>query len=234
MRSTFAATALCLLLAGCSQTQLGDGSLATGSTIPPAEGTKVATLPNCPQPLGSIVIEDRQNPTLAELGLPSPTPVLQNFVAESKCFQIVDPAAAAIAAGRGKRKSPSPDYVLGAEIVSQNPNAGGGSVNLGSILPGRAGQVLQSVSVNTSIVKTTLTLADTRSGLQVAIIPGQAQSTDVGATIGGLTRRADISIGAYAETPIGRTASAALLDAYVKLVKHMQAQPARPVASAKR
>lgn len=225
-----------LLAGGCAQTELGNGAVATGSTIPLSNDAKVAKLPSCPQPLATLALEERSIAALTTMGLTSPTPILSAYISESNCFQIVDPNAAAIAARQGgKRKPIVPDYLLIADILSENPNAGSATANVGSLLPGVAGQYLQSVSVNTSEVKTTLTLADTRTGLQVGHIFGKAQSTDIGATFGGFTRHGNVSFGAYAETPIGRTTSAALLDAYIKLVRHVQNLPA-PVAavSAKR
>ena len=234
MQLAISVLALALIAGGCAQTQLGDGSIATGSTVPASSDTKAAQVPSCAQPLATLALEERQIAALATLGLTSPLPVLQAYVSESGCFQIVDANAAALAARHsGKRKAVVPDYVLTADILSQNPNAGGATANVGSLLPGAAGQVLQSVSVNTSEVKTTLTLADTRTGLQVAHVQGLAQSTDLGASFGRLTRHGGVSFGAYAETPIGRTTSAALLDGYIKLVRHVQGMP-KQVASAKR
>lgn len=223
------------LVAGCAQTQLGDGSVTTGSTLPPSADTKVAQAPKCAQPLATLAIEDKPIEVLATLGLTSPTPLLRAYISESSCFQIVDPNAAAMVAQHGgKRKAVTPDYVLSADILSENPSAGGMSANVGSLLPGMAGSVLQSVSINTSEVKTALTLVDTRTGLQVAHIHGKAQTTDVGASFGRVTRHGGVSVGAYSDTPIGRTTSAALLDAYGKLVRHVQDMPKAKVASAKR
>lgn len=223
-----------IVLGGCAETQLGDSSVATNSTLPPTKETKVAKVPSCAKPLATVALEERPIAVLANLGLTSPLPVLQAYVAESNCFQIVDANAAAIAARHGARHKPIvPDYVLTPDILSQSTNSGG--ANVGSFLPGVAGQVLQSVSVSTSEVATTLTLADTRSGLQVAHITGNARTTDVGASFATVSRRGGVSFGAYAETPIGRTASAALLDAYIKLVKHVESTPKpKAVASTKR
>lgn len=242
MRHVPAALVLTLAITGCSQTQVGDttvaesSSISTGSTSrAAADENKAAQVPKCPQPLATLALEDRQIAVLSTFGLSSPVPVLQSFVSESGCFQVVDANAAAIAARHGgRRKAVVPDYVLTADILSQNPNAGGASVNVGSFLPGAAGQVLQNVSFNTSEVKTTLTLADTRTGLQVAHVNGMAQTTDVGASFGGFGRHGGMSFGAYADTPIGRTTSAALLDAYAKLVRHVQAMPKRVASAARR
>lgn len=230
-----------LVVGGCAETQIGSAnqngsaSLTTGAAPPKSSEGKVAQVPKCAHPLATLALEERQIAALATMGLTSPLPVVQAYVSESNCFRIVDPNAAAIAARHGAKGKPVvPDYVLTADILSQNANAGGATANVGQFLPGVAGQVLQSISVNVSEVKTTLTLADTRSGLQVAHVLGQAQTTDVGASFGQFTRHGSVSFGAYGETPIGRTTSAALLDAYVKLVQHVQALPPKAVASARR
>lgn len=232
MRYAPIALSFAILVGGCAQTQLGDGSVTTGSTVPPSAEQKVAQLPRCQQPLATLAIEERQIEALAALGLTPPTPVIRAYVSESNCFQVVDPNAAEIAARYGAKQKPVvPDYLLTANIVSENPNAGGGTANVGSFLPGGAGRFLQSVSINTSEVKTTLTLSDTRTGLQVALINGQAQTTDVGFSFGQVTRRGAVSFGAYSDTPIGRTTSAALLDAYIKLVRHVESLPKPVIAS---
>ena len=234
MKLAWLAPVAVLFVAGCAETQIGSAKLETGATPARTAEGKVAQAPKCMQPLATLALEERPITALATMGLSSPLPVVQAFVADSNCFRIVDPNAAAIDARHGARGKPVvPDYVLTADILSQNANAGGASANVGQFLPGVAGQMLQSVSVNMSEVKTTLTLADTRSGLQVAHVTGMAQTTDVGASFGQFTRHGSINIGAYGETPIGRTTSAALLDAYIKLVQQVQTMP-KAVASVRR
>ena len=150
--------------------------------------------------------------------------MLNTMVSQSGCFLIVDQNAAAFARGN---KAVTPDYLLSADILAQNPNSGGFTAGgIGGFLPGMAGTIASSVSVKTSEVQTALYLSDTKTGLQVTSVTGHAQTSDVGMSF---TRfaRTDVSIGAYADTPIGKTTTTAFIDAYIKLVNHVKASPKR-------
>lgn len=216
------------LLAACSQTSgNNDGNgLVTGAN--PGAGSNQAKVeaPRCDQPLGTIALVEKQISTLDDLGLPSPLPMLNTMISQSNCFQIVDQAAAQIARQHGgKRKAPTPDYLLSADILAQNPNSGGFSTGgLSQYLPGIGGSIAGSLSVNTSEVRTALFLSDTKTGLQVTSVQGYAQTTDVGANLAKFAKT-DIRLKAYSDTPIGQTATAAFVDAYAKLVNFVRASP---------
>jgi len=220
-----------LLLAACAQTTVGGGDgapLVTGST--PDGREKRAELPQCTQSLGVVALVEKNISVLEALELPSPLPMLNTMISQSGCFQIIDGHAAAIARdqrgkGKSKAKTITPDYLLSADILAQNPDAGGfDTSSFGSFLPGIGGKIASSVSVKTQEVKTALYLSDTKTGLQVTSVTGHAQTADVGATV---TRfgRVDVDVGAYSNTPIGKTATAAFLDAYIKLVNRVKAAP---------
>jgi hypothetical protein len=231
MFSRVMACAFALLLAGCAQTSVGDGGdLATGSTRAANEKAKTE-LPRCPQPLATVALVERRISVLEELELTTPLPVINAMISESGCFQIVDEVASDIARGRGgKQKRITPDYTISADILAQNPNAGSFDTGvLSSFLPGMSGKVAGSVSVRVSEVKTILFLSDTKTGLQLASVTGQAQTADFGGSVSRFART-KVNIGVYADTPIGQTASAAFLDAYIKLVDRMKAAPPKVVA----
>ena len=212
---------LCALLLGaCTSSNNDSGSIVTGSG-PGANDQAKVELPQCPHPLGTVALVERQISVLEEMGLSSPLPLLNTMVSQSNCFQIVDQAAAQFAKRSGK-KGPTPDYLLSADILAQNPNSGGFDTGaISSFIPGIAGSVAGSLSVKTSDVKTALYLSDTKTGLQVASVTGHAQSADVGASISRFART-DVKLRAYNDTPIGKTTAAAFLDAYVKLVNHVK------------
>ncbi len=222
--------AMCaMLLAACAQTTVGGGDgapLVTGAT--PDGREKRAELPQCTQPLGVVALVEKRISVLEALELPSPLPMLNTMIALSGCFQIVDSHAAAIARdqkGKGRGKGIAPDYLLSADILSQNPDAGGlDTGSFGSFLPGIGGKIAGSLSVKTQEVKAALYLSDTKTGLQVTSVTGHAQTADVGANMTRFGRTA-VDIGAYSNTPIGKTATAAFLDAYIKLVNHVKTAP---------
>ena len=220
-----AAVLLCALLAGaCTTNQDGD-QFVTGSNGPGLKENAKVELPQCAQPLGTVALVEKQISVLDELGLPSPLPMLNTMISQSGCFQIVDHAAAKLARGKGKSKGPTPDYLLSADILAQNPDAGGVDTGvLSSFLPGIGGSVAGSVSVKVSEVRTALFLSSTKTGLQVTSVQGFAQTADVGANISRIAKT-KVKLGAYTDTPIGQTATAAFLDAYVKLVNFVKASP---------
>ncbi len=222
---------LCALLAGaCTTNQDGD-QLVTGSNGPGLKENAKAELPQCTQPLGTVALVEKQISMLDELGLPSPLPMLNTMISQSGCFQIVDQEAVKLA--RGKGKGPKPDYLLSADILAQNPDAGGVNTGvLSSFLPGIGGSVAGSVSVKVSEVRTALFLSSTKTGLQVTSVQGFAQTADVGANISRIAKT-KVKLGAYTDTPIGQTTTAAFLDAYVKLVNFVKASPGPVKASPK-
>lgn len=217
---------LCVLLLGaCTQTNVNDGgSIVTGAA--PGGGEVKVELPQCTKSLGTLALVERRISVLEELGLTSPLPMLNTMISQSGCFQIVDRSAAEVARERGgKRKGITPDYLLSADILAQNPDASGlNTSSIGSFIPGIGGSVAGALSVKTSEVKTALYLSDTKTGLQVTSVTGNAQTTDVGASVSRFART-DVNIGVYADTPIGKTTTAAFLDAYIKLVKHVKGAP---------
>jgi hypothetical protein len=213
------AVLLCALSAGaCTANGNGSNSLLTGATGP---GVKEAEVPQCAQPFGTVALAEKKIPALEKLGLPSPSPLLNTFISQSGCFQIIDQEAAKL--GGGKGKGPTPDYLLTADLLEQNPNAGGiKSDDFSSFIP--KSPVKGSASVKTAEVRTALFLSDTKTALQVASVQGYAQSADVAGSVDKINKT-NVKLGAYTETANGKAATAAFLDAYVKLVNFMKAKP---------
>jgi hypothetical protein len=224
------AVVLCALLAGaCSGNGNGNNSLLTGATA--ATGaTKEAEVPRCAQPFGTVALAEKKIPALEKLGLPSPSPLINTFISQSGCFQILDQEAAKLAKGKGG-KAPTPNYLLTADLLEQNPNAGGiKSDDFASFIP--SNPVKGSASVKVAEVRTALFLSDTTNGLQLASVQGYAQSADVGGSVDKINTT-NVKLGAYTETANGKAATASFLDAYIKLVDFMKTKQPK-VAAAKR
>jgi hypothetical protein len=215
------AVLLCALLAGACTVNGNGDSLATGASGPGLNENAKAEVPRCAQPFGTVALAEKKIPALEKLGLPSPSPLLNTFISQSGCFQIVDQEAAKLGGGKGKGRTP--DYLISADLLAQNPNAGGiKSDNFSSFIP--SSPVKGSVSVKASEVRTALFLSDTKTGLQVTSVQGYAQSADVAGSVDKINKT-DVKLGAYTETANGKAATAAFLDAYVKLVNFMKAKP---------
>lgn len=231
-RSALLVFSLASIVSGCSQTDLsGGGSIATGAVGAEDAKKQTVALPKCDAPLGRVELVDKQSPVLAAAGLTSPVPVVQLMIQESGCFQIVDRSLAL--SGRGKSKGPAIDYFLTPEVLEQNENAGGIAGGAGKFLPGIAGTIASSIDVKTSKAETVISLTDASNGVQILAAKGVASTNDVGVTLERGVRGFGAGAGVYSSTPIGKTTAAAFLDAYIKLVKQVQALPPLKVASAK-
>lgn len=167
---------------------------------------------------------------LAQQGMTTvdPLPLLKLLAAQSGCFQVVDRGEGfnaiqrerQIAAG-GQTTGQGPgatliasDYVLVAQIVHQDENAGGIG-GIGGGLFGAGGGFKQSKKE----AQVMLTLSRVSTGTQEAIASGQARKKDIGIALGGLLGMGIGALGGgYESSDIGKVTAAALLDGYNKLV----------------
>lgn len=121
------------------------------------------------------------------------------------------------------------DFVVTPEVQFSEQNAGGAGgalVGIGS-LSGPIGMIAGAVAggVKFKQAQTTLILADTRSGVQLAAAQGSSEKADLaigglGAGSGGLA-----AMGAYGNTAEGKVVAAAFLDAYNNMVGTIRNSP---------
>ena len=181
-------------------------------------------------------------PGLSQAGLPSPIPLLKLMMSRSNCFQVVDRGRASEAMKRerelmmqgelregsnlGAGQMVAADYLLTPDVVFQDTNAGGGGFGglLGMLGP--LGLLASAVKTENLEAQTVLTLTDVRTGLQKGVAEGNARKRDISFGLGGLGGFGTLGIGAvggaYASTDVGKIVSAALLDAFNKLVASAQ------------
>lgn len=169
------------------------------------------------------------------MGAVDPLPLLKLLAAQSGCFQVVDRGEAfnaiqrerQIAAG-GQTTGAGPgatltasDYVLVAQIVQQDGNAGGvGGIGGGTF--GGGGGFKQTKKE----AQVLLTLSKVSTGVQEAVASGQARKKDTGLVLGGLLGLGLGAIGgAYESTDLGKVTAAALLDGFNKLVIQLRSRP---------
>jgi hypothetical protein len=233
----FIAVAVSCPLAGCSQTNMGEGSsVVTGSTEPQGSQQQAAQLPKCDKPLGRIALVEKQIPALEQLGLTSPVPLIRLMIAQSGCFQVVDRGQAmaniaeerALSGKGGTGKLAAADYFITPDIVTQNANSGGLAGGAGALLPGVAGVIAGGLTTKSSEAQTVLYLVEGKSGVQVVAATGSAKTNDMNWALGGINGTAAIGAagGGYSNTEIGKTTAAAFLDAYANLVKQVRGDPA--------
>src|SRR5467141_2685727 len=206
-----------------------------------AEEQSAPKLPVCDKKIGTLaVVEPKDTTWWHELQLDSPAALIKVYVAESKCFTLVDrgkgldaaKAERALAASGeerqgsniGKGQMKAADYVLVPDIANQNRNSGGTNIGgmLGGLLPHGVGALVGGVSLKSKTADVVLTLTDVRSTEQVALEQGHSKKTDLGWMGGGgggfFGGFAAGGASSYANTEIGQVVTMAYLDAYVKLV----------------
>ncbi|HKQ63023.1 MAG TPA: CsgG/HfaB family protein [Candidatus Polarisedimenticolaceae bacterium] len=201
-------------------------------------------MPVCDKKIGTLSVAEPENNWWRQYNLESPEALIKVFVAESKCFTLLDRgkglAAAqserALAAGGdlrggsnlGKGQMKAADYVLVPDLVNQNANSGGKRIGgmLGGLVGGHVGAALGGVNLKSKTADVVLTVTDVRSTEQVALAQGHAKKTDLGWGAGGamFTGGAFAAGGAssYSNTEIGQVVTMAYLDAYVKLVAELK------------
>jgi curli biogenesis system outer membrane secretion channel CsgG len=201
-------------------------------------------IPKCAKKFGTLAVTEPKVQWWRELGLESPEALIKVFVAESKCFTLVDrgkgleaaQAERALAGGGdlrggsnvGKGQMKAADYVLIPDIVNKNEKAGGKNIGgiLGGVVGGVVGAVAGGISLKSKTASVVLTLTDVRSTEQVSLAQGNAKKTDLGWGAGGGGFFGAFAAGgasSYANTEIGQVVTAAYLDAYIKMVADVQA-----------
>lgn len=223
------------LATGASAQTLG------GASGPAGDATKVE---KCDAPKGTLAVVEPQDAVLQALlkiGLQSPTGMIRLIVQQSNCFQIVERGAAfqnmmqerqLAATGQlqggqniGQGQMVAADFIVTPSVVFSNPNAGGGGGGLagfGGAL-GLFGAIAGGLKFKEA--QTSMTMADARSGLQVAVAEGSAQKTDfnVGAVLFGAGGGA--ALGGYTNTAEGKIVSASFLDNWNKIVVSIRNNP---------
>jgi len=201
-------------------------------------------IPVCEKRIGTLAVVEPENKWWRAYDLESPEALIKVFVAECKCFTLVDRGKGLDAAqteralassgemrvgsnvGKGQMKAA--DYVLVPDLVNKNKNAGGSKIGglVGGLVGGKAGAVLGGVNMKSKTADVVLTLTDVRSTEQVALAQGHAKKTNIGwgagagAFWGGF---AAAGASSYSNTEIGQVVTMAYLDAFKKLIAEVQA-----------
>jgi curli production assembly/transport component CsgG len=243
------------LAQGITQPKQGKG----GSVVKGAAGTEGATdggkLEHCAAPMGAMAVVEPQSEILIALtryNLSSPVGLIRMMIQQSNCFIVVERGAGmqnmmqerALAAGGQLRENSNvgggqmvtADFILTPAVVFSENNAGG----VGGAVGGLFGHKAAAVSAVAGGLKfkeaqTSMLVADSRSGVQVAAAEGSTKKADIavgGALFGG---GAGGAIGGYGNTNEGKIIAAALMDNYNKVVGVVRNDPAlqRKVGSLK-
>ena len=216
-------------------------TVAATSTVGAADKeSKEPQIPTCESKIGTLAVHEPENRWWESLQLESPETLIKVFVAQSKCFTLVDRGKGLAAAqaeralagegemrggsniGKGQMKAA--DYVLVPDIVNKNRDSGGKHIGgiLGGLVPGLAGVLLGGISLKSKTADVVLTLTDVRSTEQISVQEGHAKKTDLGWSAGGgfgfFGGFAAGGASSYANTEIGQVVTMAYLEAYSKLI----------------
>lgn len=211
----------------------------TPSSAADGDTSETIQIPVCDQKIGTLAVTEPDNKWWVAYELESPEALIKMFVAESKCFTLLDRGKGLAAAQQeralsssgemrggsniGKGQMKAADYVLVPDVVSKNKDSGGKKIGglLGGMLGGVAGAVIGGINLKSKEADVVLTLTDVRSTEQVALEQGHAKKTDLGWGAGGgafFGGFAAAGATGYANTEIGQVVTMAYLDAYAKLV----------------
>lgn len=210
---------------------------------------KVAQIPTCAKPLGTISVLEPEDATNWWTGqqLPAPSKLIKVFVSKSRCFTLVDRGAGLDAAQReralgasgelrgrsnvGKGQMKAADYVMVPDLISANSNAGGNAIGglIGGLVGGRAGAAIGGLDLKRKTADVVLTVTDVRSTEQVAMAEGSAKKTDLGWGAGGglfgYSGFGAMGASGYANTEIGQVITLAYLQAYTDIVAQLGGLP---------
>jgi len=231
---------------GVTSTKQGQG----GSVVKGAAGTEGRTdggnLEHCAAPMAAMAVVEPQDTVLVALShynLRSPVGLIRMMIQQSNCFIVVERGVGmsnmmqerALANGGELRQNSNmgggqmvaADFVLTPSVVFSENNAGGVGGAVGGLLGHKAAAATAVAGgVKFKEAQTSMLVADSRSGVQVAAAEGSTKKADLaagGAFFGG---GAGAAVGGYGNTNEGKIITAALMDNYNKIVTVVRNDPA--------
>jgi curli biogenesis system outer membrane secretion channel CsgG len=217
----------------------------SGEEIEKTRANKVAELPVCPRPIGTIALSspENQNRWWTDLGLSSPESLIRVYVQKSKCFKLVNRSNAGMAAMTternlsaagetrkggtiGKGQMVEAEFTMIPDIVSSNNNKGGFNVGglVGGFIPGGFGAALGGLNIKKKSANVVLNVVNNKSSEEF-VAEGQSKKSDLGwGAGGGFFSSGFLGAGGasgYDNTEMGQVIALAYLDAYTNLVNDL-------------
>lgn len=211
--------------------------------IEKARDKKVAELPTCTKPIGTLAVGEPENRWWVDLGLGSPEALLRVYAQKSGCFKLVNRSQRGMAAMQqeralasggelrgggaiGKGQMVEAEYTMIPDIVTANRNKGGFKIGglLGAFVPGVGGALLGGLDIKKRSANVTLNVVNNKTSEEF-VTEGRSTKTDVGfGAGGGIFAGGFLGAGGasgYAESEIGQVVALAYLDAFGKLVSDL-------------
>jgi len=234
--------ALAAAQGGVTKPKQGQG----GSVVKGAAGTEGSKgdngLEHCDKPMGAMAVVEPQSEymmALSRYNLQSPTSLIRMMIQQSNCFIVVERGQGLrnmeqerALAGAGQTRSGSnigggqmvaADFIMTPQVVFSENNAGGIGGAAGGLLGGKLGAVAGGLKFKEA--QTTLLVADSRSGDQVAAAEGSTKKADLRIGAGLFGGGGGASAGGYGNTNEGKIIAASFLDNYNKVVEVVRGDP---------
>src|SRR5688572_8977038 len=232
---------------GVTDAKKGQG----GSAVQGAAGTQGAQgaagdLERCDKPMGAMAVVEPQDyvmGALARYNLQSPVGLIRMMTQQSNCFIVVERGQGlqnmmqerALAGGGelrggsnvGGGQMVAADFILTPAVVFSENNAGGLGGALGGLIGGRGGSTLGAVAGGLKFkeAQTSMLVADSRSGVQVASAEGSTKKADLALGVGLFGGGAGGGIGGYGNTNEGKIIASSFADNYNNIVRVVRNDP---------
>jgi hypothetical protein len=227
---------------GLTQPKQGKG----GSVVKGSAGTEGSTgdkgLEHCATPMGAVAVVEPQNEILIALrgyNLSSPGGLIRLMIQQSNCFIVVERGAGMrnvmqerqlASAGEMRQGSNlgggqmvAADFVLTPGVAFHENNAGGVGGAVGGLFGRKAGLVAGGLKFKEA--QTSMLVADSRTGVQVAAAEGSTRKADIGLGGGLFAGFGGAVGGGYGNTNEGKIIAAAFMDNYNNIVKAVRNDP---------
>jgi len=247
-RATFVAAALALVPAlaaaqgGLTKPKQGQG----GSVVKGAAGTEGSKgdngLEHCDKPMGAMAVVEPQSEymmALSRYNLQSPVSLIRMMIQQSNCFLVVERGQGLrnmeqerALAGAGQTRAGSnigggqmvaADFIMTPQVVFSEGNAGGVGAAAGLFGGSKLGAIAGGLKFKEA--QTTLLVADSRSGIQVAAAEGSTKKADLKLGAGLFGGAGGAAAGGYGNTNEGKIIAASFLDNYNKVVTVVRGDP---------
>ena len=220
---------------GLTQPKQGQG----GSVVKGAAGTEGGVgdngLEHCDKPMAAMAVVEPQNEILIALrryNLQSPVGLIRMMIQQSNCFIVLERGAGMqnmmqerqlASAGQAREGSNigggqmvAADFIMTPAVVFSENNAGGGGGAVAGLLGRRVGAIAGGIKFKEA--QTSMLVADSRSGVQVAAAEGSTKKADLRLGAGLFGGAFAAAGGGYGNTNEGKIIAAAFMDNYNKVV----------------
>jgi len=240
---------------GLTKPKQGQG----GSVVQGAAGTEGGVgdngLEHCPKPMGAMAVVEPQNEIIYALrryNLQSPVGLIRMMIQQSNCFIVVERGVGMqnlmqerqlASAGESRQGSNmgggqmvAADFVMTPNVVFSENNAGGGGGAVAGLFGRKAGAIgAVAGGIKFKEGQTSMLVADSRSGVQVAAAEGSTKKADLRLGAGLFGGGMAAAGGGYGNTNEGKIIAAAFMDNYNQVVKVVRGDPSlqRSVGSLK-